>query len=197
MKPVFDENGLATEPGEIRCFYYDAVTSEYTGWSDEYIHKGVSMPGNSTDIDPGYEVSGQVAVFGNGGWAMHEDHRGDTVYSTTDGTACTVDYIGPLRDGYTTVAPSGPYDKWDGEKWVTDTDAKHAADVEAAEAQRRSLIDTAMASIRLIQLKLQAGRNLTQAETTRLNAALDYIDAVEATDASTEPDVIWPELPEA
>ncbi|MFY0496516.1 tail fiber assembly protein, partial [Escherichia coli] len=39
-----------------------------------------------------------------------------------------------------------------------------------AEQKKQSLIDTAMASISLIQLKLQAGRNLTQAETTRLNA---------------------------
>ncbi|MCV5283231.1 tail fiber assembly protein, partial [Escherichia coli] len=31
MKPVFDENGLATEPGEIRCYYYDIVTFEYIG----------------------------------------------------------------------------------------------------------------------------------------------------------------------
>ncbi|ENF8965689.1 tail fiber assembly protein, partial [Escherichia coli] len=53
------------------------------------------------------------------------------------------------------------------------------------------------ASISLIQLKLQAGRKLTQAETTRLNAVLDYIDAVTATDTRTAPDVIWPELPEA
>ncbi|MBD3099420.1 tail fiber assembly protein [Escherichia coli] len=66
-----------------------------------------------------------------------------------------------------------------------------------AEAQRQSLIDAAMASISLIQLKLRAGRKLTQAETTRLNAVLDYIDAVTATDISTAPDVIWPELPEA
>ncbi|ELV3685730.1 tail fiber assembly protein [Escherichia coli] len=66
-----------------------------------------------------------------------------------------------------------------------------------AEAQRQSLIDAAMASISLIQLKLQAGRKLTQAETTRLNIVLDYIDAVTATDTSTAPDVIWPELPEA
>ncbi len=44
MKPVFDENGLATVPGDMRCFYYDAETSEYTGWSDEYINTGVSMP---------------------------------------------------------------------------------------------------------------------------------------------------------
>ncbi|WP_172904378.1 tail fiber assembly protein, partial [Escherichia coli] len=94
-------------------------------------------------------------------------------------------------------SPLTPYDKWDGEKWVTDTEAQHSAAVEAAEAQRQSLIDAAMASISLIQLKLQAGRKLTQAETTRLNAVLDYIDAVTVTDTSTAPDVIWPELPEA
>ncbi|EOL9179788.1 tail fiber assembly protein, partial [Escherichia coli] len=100
-------------------------------------------------------------------------------------------------EGTTTIAPLTPYDKWDGEKWVTDTEAQYSAAVDAAEIQRQSLIDAAMASISLIQLKLRAGRNLTQAETARLNAALDYIDAVTATDTSTAPDVIWPELPEA
>lgn len=65
-----------------------------------------------------------------------------------------------------------------------------------AEQKKQSLIDAAMVNISVIQLKLQAGRKLTQAETTRLNAVLDYIDAVTATDTSTAPDVIWPELPE-
>ncbi len=51
-----------------------------------------------------------------------------------------------------------------------DTEAKkqHSAAEDAAEAQRQSLIDAAMASISLIQLKLQAGRKLTQAEKTDL-----------------------------
>ncbi len=52
-----------------------------------------------------------------------------------------------------------------------------------------------MASISLVQLKLQAGRKLTEAETNRLNAVLDYIDAVEATDTSTAPDISWPPHP--
>ncbi len=103
----------------------------------------------------------------------------------------------PLLTGCGSIVPLTPYDKWDGEKWVTDTEAQHSAAVDAADAQRQSLIDAAMASISLIQLKLQAGRKLTQAETTRLNAVLDYIDAVTVTDISTAPDVIWPELPEA
>ncbi|EOW18291.1 phage tail fiber assembly protein [Escherichia coli KTE108] len=197
MKPVFDENGLATEPGEIRCYYYDAVTFEYMGWSDEYIHVGVSMPGHSTDIEPGDEVAGKIPVFTGIGWEQQEDYRGETVYSTESGDTSMVDYIGPIKNGFTSTAPSTPYDKWDGEKWVTDSEAQHGAAVDAAEAQRQSLIDAAMASISLIQLKLQAGRKLTQAETTRLNAVLDYIDAVTATDTSTAPDIIWPEQPEA
>ncbi len=79
---------------------------------------------------------------------------------------------------------------------MTDTEAQHSAAVDAAEAQRQSLMDTAMASINLIQLKLQAGRSLTQAETNRLNTVLNYIDAVTATDTSTAPDIIWPVFPE-
>ncbi|HCK2603874.1 TPA: tail fiber assembly protein, partial [Escherichia coli] len=146
---------------------------------------------------PGENIPGKVAVFTGKGWSHEEDHRNETVYSTENGAAVTVDYIGAIKDGYVTLSPLTPYDKWDGEKWVTDTEAQHSAAVEAAEAQRQSLIDAAMASISLIQLKLQAGRKLTQAETTRLNAVLDYIDAVAATDTSTAPDVIWPELPEA
>ncbi len=70
MKPVFDENGLATVPGDMRCFYYDAETSEYTGWSDEYINTGVSMPACSTGIDPGENIPGKVAVFTGKGWSM-------------------------------------------------------------------------------------------------------------------------------
>ncbi|HCB7199023.1 TPA: tail fiber assembly protein, partial [Escherichia coli] len=130
-------------------------------------------------------------------WEYVPDHRGEIVYNTETGDAKEITAPGDYPENTTIIAPLTPYDKWDGEKWVTDTEAQHSAAVEAAEAQRQSLIDTAMASISLIQLKLRAGRNLTQAETARLNAALDYIDAVEATDTSTAPDVIWPELPEA
>ncbi|ENP1107851.1 tail fiber assembly protein, partial [Salmonella enterica subsp. enterica serovar 1,4,[5],12:i:-] len=119
------------------------------------------------------------------------------IYSTETGESKEITALGDYPENTTTIAPLTPYDKWDGEKWVMDTEAQHSAAVEAAEAKRQSLIDAAMASISLIQLKLRAGRKLTQAETTRLNAVLDYIDAVEATDTSTAPDVIWPELPEA
>lgn len=67
--------------------------------------------------------------------------------------------------------------------------------VEMAEHNRQSLIDSAMQSVSVLQLKLQAGRKLTAAETSRLNAVLDYIDEVSAVDTSSAPDIKWPEKP--
>ncbi|WP_164723551.1 tail fiber assembly protein, partial [Escherichia coli] len=164
----------------------------------EYLAVGVGLPAHSCTDAPGERRAGYAIcrTADLTAWEYVPDHRGEIVFSTETGESKEITAPGDYPDNTTTIAPLTPYDKWDGEKWVTDTDAQHSAAVDAAEAQRQSLIDTAMASISLIQLKLRAGRNLTQAETSRLNTVLDYIDAVTATDTSTAPDVIWPELPE-
>ncbi|MDX6912260.1 tail fiber assembly protein [Hafnia paralvei] len=195
MKPVFDENGLATEPGEMRCFYFDEFTSEYTGWSDEYIHFGVSMPGYSTDINPGDEVDGEVAVFTGGAWIQQEDHRGSVVYSTADGLESVVDYIGEIKSGFTQLMPVTRFDKWDGVTWVTDNTAAHVADIAAAEAQRQQLLVVAQQLITVWQTKLLMGRALTENESSQLNIWMDYIDALEAVDISTAPSIEWPANP--
>lgn len=189
MALAFDKDGFAIEGGDIRVFYFDAMTKEYTGWSDEYINTGVSMPGNSTDSDPGDDIAGKVAIFDGKKWRQEEDHRGETVYSITDGSATTVDYTGEIKEGFVAVGPASQYDKWNGKMWVTDTDAQHAARVAETELQKQKLVDAAMQSIAVIQLKLQAGRTLSDTDKTKLNAVLDYIDAVTAIDSSTAPDV--------
>lgn len=193
-----DENGFATEAGFITIYNYNGETMEFTSASLEYLPVGVGVPGNSC-VDAPISKKDGFAVCRTAdltGWEYVADHRGEIVFSTETGESKEITSLGDYPENTTTITPLTPYDKWDGEKWVTDTEAQHSAAVDAAEAQRQSLIDAAMASISLIQLKLRAGRKLTQAETTRLNAVLDYIDAVTATDTSTAPDVIWPELPE-
>ncbi|MHB0661292.1 tail fiber assembly protein [Escherichia coli] len=65
-----------------------------------------------------------------------------------------------------------------------------------AEQQKQLRIDEALQSISVIQLKLQAGRKLTDKETLRLNQTLDYIDEVVATDTANAPDIEWPVKPE-
>ncbi|EFN9915585.1 tail fiber assembly protein [Escherichia coli] len=192
---VLNSEIIATKAGNITVYNYDGETREYISTSNEYLAVGVGIPAYSCLDSPGTYKAGYAicrsADFNS--WEYVPDHRGEIVYNTETGEAKEITTPGDYPENTTTIAPLTPYDKWDGEKWVTDTEAQHGA----AEAQRQSLIDTAMASISLIQLKLQAGRKLTQAETTRLNTVLDYIDVVTTTDTSTAPDVIWPELPEA
>ncbi|HCJ9867629.1 TPA: tail fiber assembly protein [Escherichia coli] len=190
---------IATVAGNVTVYNYDGETREYLSTSPEYLAVGVGIPAHSCLDAPGSNKAGYAIcrTVDLNSWEYVPDHRGETVYSTETGESKEITALGDYPENTTTIAPLTPYDKWDGEKWVTDTEAQHSAAVEAAEAQRQSLIDAAMASISLIQMKLQAGRNLTQAETARLNAALDYIDAVTATDTSTAPDVDWPQPPEA
>ncbi|END2551922.1 tail fiber assembly protein [Enterobacter roggenkampii] len=47
-----------------------------------------------------------------------------------------------------------------------------------AEEKRRELIESALQSISVIQLKQMNGRSLTEKEVTRLNDVLDYIEAL-------------------
>ncbi|EEY9501067.1 tail fiber assembly protein [Escherichia coli] len=198
-KAVLNSELIAIKAGDITVYIYDGETREYISTSTEYLAVGVGIPACSCLDAPGTHKAGYAICrsVDLNSWEYVPDHRGEVVYSTETGDTKEITVPGDYPENTTTIAPLTPYDEWDGEKWVTDTEAQHSAAVGAAEAQRQSLIDAAMASISLIQLKLQAGRQLTQAEITRLNAVLDYIDTVTATDTSTAPDVIWPELPEA
>lgn len=108
MKPQFDENGFAITPGELKCFYYYPENGEYSGWSDEYINVGVSMPANSTDSEPGESVENYVYVFIDGAWSLEEDHRGEIVYYNDTGKPLKITEIGPYPDGTSTTKPPEP-----------------------------------------------------------------------------------------
>lgn len=192
MKPVFDENGLATEPGEVRCFYYDAMTLEFTGWSDEYIHTGVSMPGNSTAINPGDESPGVAYVFDGAGWQSKEDHRGTVVYSVSDGRPVAVDYIGPVRDGFTMLVPGSAFDKWNGSAWVIDTSAQQVADTVVNTARKSALISEATQIIAPL-LDAKEGGYIDDADIPVLAAWQKYRYALTKVDP-TKP--VWPPKPE-
>ncbi|EPC3783558.1 tail fiber assembly protein [Citrobacter farmeri] len=198
-KAILDKNHIATQAGNVIVYNYDGVTREYISFTDEYLAVGVGIPANST-IDKPLEEKEGFAVCrktDDSGWIYIADHRGEAVYSTENGEAIEITVPGDYPDDTTTTAPSTPYDAWDGKKWVTDTDAQQADAIAEAELQRQQLISAAMQSISVIQLKLQAGRALSDAEKNKLNATLDYIDEVTATDTETAPDINWPVPPEA
>ena len=59
------------------------------------------LPAHSTSAPPPDTADDQVAVWdtATGVWSVVEDHRGKTVYSGWE-SAGVVDYLGPIRDGY-------------------------------------------------------------------------------------------------
>ncbi|MDF7546940.1 tail fiber assembly protein [Escherichia coli] len=188
---------IATVAGDITVFNYDGETREYLSSSVEYLAVGVGLPANSCTDAPGEDKIGsaicRTADFT--AWEYVADHRGETVYSTETGEEICITALGDYREGTTTLAPATPYDRWNGSEWVTDTEAQHAADVEAAEQQKAALLLEAQATISLWQTELQLGI-ISDEDKASLIAWMNYIKAVQAVDTSKAPDITWPDKPE-
>ncbi|HFE2536398.1 TPA: tail fiber assembly protein [Escherichia coli] len=188
---------IATEAGDITVFNYDGETREYLSSSVEYLAVGVGIPASSCTDAPGESKKGfaicRTADFT--AWEYVADHRGETVYSTETGEGVPITAPGDYPENTTTLAPATPYDTWNGSEWVTDTEAQHAADVEAAEQQKTALLSEAQATISLWQTELQLGI-ISDEDKTSLIAWMNYIKAVQAVDTSKAPDITWPDKPE-
>ncbi|EME1608144.1 tail fiber assembly protein, partial [Escherichia coli] len=169
---VLDENGIATLAGDITVYHYDEETREYTSSSVEYLALGVGTPAHSCTDAPPEAMPGYVICRTStlDGWEYVPDHRGETVYSTENGNPVQITQPGDYPEGTTTKQPATPWDTWNGEAWVTDTERQQAEELEVARQQRQERVDQAMKSIDLINLKLRAGRSLTPEETAKLNA---------------------------
>ncbi|MBL5914662.1 tail fiber assembly protein [Enterobacter asburiae] len=188
---------IATVAGDITVFNYDGETRESLSSTVEYLAVGVGLPANSCTDAPGESKQGfavcRTADFT--AWEYIADHRGETVYSTETGESLIVSLPGDYPEGTTALAPSTPYDTWNGNKWVTDTEAQHAADVETAEQQKAALLLEAQATISLWQTELQLGI-ISDEDKASLIGWMNYIKAVQAVDTSKAPDVTWPDKPE-
>lgn len=188
---------IATVAGDITVFNYDGETREYLSTSVEYLAVGVGLPANSCTDEPGKSKEDfticRTADFT--AWEYVADHRGETVYSTETGESVIVSLPGDYPEGTTTLAPSTPYDTWDGSEWVTDNEAQHKADVEAAEQQKAALLAEAQTTISLWQTELQLGI-ISGEDKASLIAWMNYIKAVQAVDTSKAPEITWPVKPE-
>ncbi|HCN9179618.1 TPA: tail fiber assembly protein [Escherichia coli] len=187
---------IATEAGDITVFNYDDETREYLSTSVEYLAVGVGIPASSCIDAPGESKEGfaicRTADFT--AWEYVADHRGETVYSTETGEPEIVSLPGDYPEGTTTLAPATPYDKWDGSEWVTDTEAQHAADVEAAEQQKTARLLEAQATISLWQTELQLGI-ISDDDKASLISWLSYIKALQTVDTDAASDINWPISP--
>ncbi|ECY5867981.1 TPA: tail fiber assembly protein [Citrobacter freundii] len=198
VKAELNQDMIATVAGEIPVYNYDGETREYLSSSVEYLAVGVGIPANSCVDAPGEKKEGfaicRTADLSS--WEYVTDHRGQTVYSTETMQQVDVTTLGDYPEGTTPNAPASPYDKWDGEKWVTDSDAKHQGDIADAEQHRQMLLAQVDELSSDWRVELMLG-DISEENKKKLSSWMAYKTAVKAVDVSTAPDINWPVQPEA
>ena len=196
-KATLNKNGIATKAGDITVYNFDFVSREYLAESVEFLVVGVGIPANSCTDAPveekdGFAVCRKASLDG---WEYIADHRGETVYDTETGQPVEITLPGEYADNVTTIAPSTPYDRWNGSTWVTDEDAQKSGQVMEAQQKKAALLAEAQSTISLWQTELQLGI-ISDDDKANLIAWLKYIQALNAVDTSTTPDIEWPVKPE-
>ncbi|NBJ29593.1 tail fiber assembly protein [Citrobacter sp. DNRA3] len=198
MTKAVMESGFAIEAGDIVVFNYDSQTRAYLTQSTEYLPVGVSIPANSCTDKPLVTKSGYVVCRNSKltGWEYQADHRGETVWNIKTGESMQITAPGDYPANTTLYEPATPYDKWNGERWVTDVAAQKAAEVAEANATKAALINNASEQIAPLQDAVDLDM-ATGDEKARFNEWRKYRVLLTRVDTSTAPAIIWPEAPAA
>lgn len=195
-KAELNQDMIATMAGEITVFNYDGETREYLSSSVEYLAVGVGIPANSCVEVQGESKTGFAICRTEdlSSWEYITDHRGETVYSTETMQQVEVTALGEYPEGATPNAPASPYDKWDGEKWITDSAAKYEGDIADAEQYRQTLLAQVDKLTSDWRVELMLG-DIIEENKKKLSSWMAYKAAIKAVDVSTAPDVSWPVKP--
>lgn len=196
MQTAVLENGFAVVAGEIVVFNYDSQTRAYLSQSTEYLPVGVSIPANACADKPLAVKSGYVVCRNSKltGWEYQADHRGETVWNTKTGQPLQITVPGDYPANTTLYEPATPYDKWNGERWVTDVAAQKAAEIAQANATKAALITNASEEIAPLQDAVDLDM-ATGDEKARFDAWRKYRVLLTRVDTSSAPAIIWPEEP--
>lgn len=196
VKAILNKSGVATNSGDIIVYNYDGETREFLVSSVEFLAEGVGIPAYSCIDTPlkgkeGFAVCRKISLDG---WEYVADHRGKMVYETKTGQAVKINALGDYAEGVTTIAPITPYDQWNGSEWVTDMNAQKESHVAAAQQKQNSLLAEAQNTISFWQTGLQLGI-ISDDDKASLITWMKYIQALNAVDTSTAPDIEWPVKP--
>lgn len=147
---ILGADGYATSAGWLTIYQSSGLTREYIGATQEYLMEGIGLPASAYADAPILPTDDSLAVRrteDGTAWEMVTDLRGQTAYSKQTGQPELISDMGDLPDDLTLLVPATPYDKWDGNEWVTDTDAQNAAEVAEVEKELNSRIQEAEETI--------------------------------------------------
>lgn len=191
------ENGLATKAGWIKTYIADPHTREYLNASMENIYFDVSVSAGAYIDAPELPTKAGFAVVRSedgSKWEIVTDNRGKTAYSTETRQPIEIDFIGDLPDTLTLLEPKTEFDKWNGKKWVTDTEAQKAVFVAQGEQEKLQRLDEANSTITYLQDAIEVGLDDDDYQ-AKLTAWKTYRVLLNRVDTSLAPDIDWPEKP--
>lgn len=151
MTDIFDKNGNAKTTSVVTVYGVTPDSGEFSGAYDVRIIAGTGIPGLSTLVAPPESEQGKGVVLVGDTWELVTDNRGKKAFSCESGSESSIDYLGDVREGFTLVPPSTPYDSWEGGKWVTDAARQRSAEIAAAESERSRLYAIASEKIALLK----------------------------------------------
>lgn len=193
-KVTLDKDGLSKAGGTLRVYCYDEQSGEFIGAVDEFLPQGVGLPAHTCLIAPPAAQANKATVYLDGRWQSVPDHRGEMVYPISGGPPVKITALGDYPAGTTTQAPATDFDRWDGEKWVTDIDAQQQSLLKVAASEKVARVTEANSITQAWQTQLLLGI-ITDADRAVLTAWMKYVQDVQATDIAKAPDIKWPEKP--
>ena len=132
---------FSNEDRDIEVHQFNQQTKEFVNTETIQIKAHSGLPAGGFVGDLPEVPRGHVLILQDGAPVVVEDHRADTIYSKTDGSLVSVNYIGALQADHT-ADPPGKNDKWENGKWVEDA-AKVAVELDKALAEKLIEIDKA------------------------------------------------------
>lgn len=197
QKAEFDENGLATKAGWAEVYLCDPMTREYARASLDNVPLGGSVVADAYLDKPEIPTKSGIAIVRSDdekSWLHAADYRGKVAYSTESRQSVQIDFIGDLPTTLTLLEPKTEFDKWDGKKWVTDTNAQHASLVMQAEQEKLHRLSEANERITYMQDAVDVGL-ASDEEIAQLQEWKKYRVLLNRVDTSLAPEIEWPQRP--
>ena len=190
---VLDKNGLTISAGWAIIYNVDAK-GEFSQATYQYLPVGVGLPANAYLEVPKNVQDNQAIIHNGQQWTYPKDLRGTTIYSTETGVETTMQEVGDIPEGYTTLKPGSEFDKWDGKKWQLDKNKQNQSQVNQATTQKNQLIAEATSQINYLQDAVDSQIASEQeiqllAEWKKYRVLLNRIDVQQA------PNIDWPKQP--
>ena len=191
---VLDNNGLTISAGWVITYNVDAK-GEFLQATYQYLPVGVGLPANAYLDAPKSVKDNQAIIHDGQQWTYPKDLRGTIIYSTETGAETTMQEVGDIPEGYTTLKPTSEFDSWDGEKWRLDTEKQHQYEINQALAKKNQLIAEATMQINYLQDAVDTDiatdeEKALYAEWKKYRALLNRVDLSQA------PNINYPEKPQ-